>query len=297
MRTDFRPQLQKNNIPLILCGRNFKVCHGESDQYDQSGGLWNQENTDIANSIEWKLFISQKISKQPDVEVIMPVYNTPLEWVKRSINSSFNQTYSGNIKLIMIDDGSENNYYEQLKKIIESFGAKILLLRNNENIGISKSLNICLKHTTSQFIFRMDSDDAMILTRIEKQIDNFYNLSDNVAVMGTNLITSNNYKTNHPLIVTKENLLNHPSFWVINHPTVCFRGDIIRKLRYPETDKNIPEDIILWYHILHNGYQIVNIPDITLFYQEHSQGNSHKLLTLNKEQLIEYYNKLQLSFY
>ena len=293
----------KNKIPLIVCGREKKMCQG----FYEDQGLWNlensvqnvsEENTKIAQSITWNLYTPINFNKNlRSVDIIIPIYNTNFLWLKESLDSCLNQTYDNKyINIILINDGSEKKYSENLKKMVENI-PQIKLIENETNLGISKSLNKALDISTSDFVCRMDSDDIMFPTRIEKQIDSFSILSKNVAVQGTNIITSNHYKTQHPLVVTKNNLLNSPGFWVLNHPTVCFRGDIIRKLRYPETTNNLPEDIICWYHILDNNYEIVNIPDVTLFYREHSQNNSKKLLKINKDAIINYNKSFEIKMY
>jgi glycosyltransferase involved in cell wall biosynthesis len=289
---------QKNEIPLVVTSSTKKYCKGF---YDQNGGLWHKEkadssisteNTKIAASIEWRLYT--KINNDyPEVDIIMPVYRTQFDWLKQAINSCLSQRYRGKINLIIVDDSGDEIYTEKLTKLVNNHPS-IKLMINPENMGISKSLNRALLLTKSEYVFRMDSDDVMMATRLEKTIDRFQNLPSSVAVLGTNLKTDK-YMTRHPEIVTKNILLNAPNFWCINHPTVCFRGDIIRELCYPQTDTKFPEDILCWYHILEKGYEIRNIPDITLYYREHVNNNSKKLEKLNPQKLIEVYNSIDFN--
>ena len=48
-----------------------------------------------------------------DISVIMSVYNTDFNLVKRAIDSVLNQDFT-HIELLIIDDGSDNDPYNQL---------------------------------------------------------------------------------------------------------------------------------------------------------------------------------------
>ena len=47
---------------------------------------------------------------------------------------------------------------------------RILVFRNHENLGLTKSLNIGISHAKGQFIARMDADDISLPHRFETQI-------------------------------------------------------------------------------------------------------------------------------
>ena len=47
---------------------------------------------------------------------------------------------------------------------------RIIVLKNDENIGLTKSLNIGIRHAKGQFIARMDADDISLPHRFETQI-------------------------------------------------------------------------------------------------------------------------------
>ncbi len=100
------------------------------------------------------------------VSVIMSNYNTDEESLRAAIESVLNQTYE-NFEFIIIDDCSTNNSVD----IIESYrDSRIRLIKNKENIGLTKSLNVALKVARGEYIARMDSDDVCLPQRFEKQI-------------------------------------------------------------------------------------------------------------------------------
>ena len=110
---------------------------------------------------------AEKILKKDLISVVMSNYNTPINYLKESIDSVLNQTYS-NFEFIIIDDGSTD---DSLKFIKSYDDPRIKLIVNEENIGLTKSLNKGLKAAQGEFIARMDSDDICYPERFEKQIE------------------------------------------------------------------------------------------------------------------------------
>lgn len=100
------------------------------------------------------------------ISVVMSNYNTPLNYLKESIDSVLNQTYS-NFEFIIIDDGSTDDSLEFIKSYDDP---RIKLIINEENIGLTKSLNKGLDLARGEYIARMDADDICYPERFEKQI-------------------------------------------------------------------------------------------------------------------------------
>ncbi len=68
------------------------------------------------------------------VSIIIPVYNGE-KYIKESIESALNQTYT-NIEIIVVNDGSKDNTDE----ICKSYGNKIKYIKK-ENGGVATALN------------------------------------------------------------------------------------------------------------------------------------------------------------
>lgn len=110
---------------------------------------------------------AEKTLKKDLISVIMSNYNTPINYLKESIDSVLNQTYS-NFEFIIIDDGSTDDSLEFIKSYDDP---RIKLVVNKKNIGLTKSLNKGLEAAQGEFIARMDSDDICYPERFEKQIE------------------------------------------------------------------------------------------------------------------------------
>ena len=101
------------------------------------------------------------------VSVIMGNYNTPVSYLRESIDSILAQTYT-DFELIIVDDASTDDS----PAVLESYDdPRIRILYNEENLGLAKSLNRALDICRGEFVARMDSDDICLPERFEKQAD------------------------------------------------------------------------------------------------------------------------------
>lgn len=103
----------------------------------------------------------------PKISVLMGIYNCA-DTLEQAIASIQNQTYS-NWELILCEDGSTDNTYEVAQALAAS-DSRIVLLRNENNLGLNATLNRCLGAATGEYIARMDGDDECMADRFEKQV-------------------------------------------------------------------------------------------------------------------------------
>ena len=105
------------------------------------------------------------LSVEPLVSIIMSVYNSE-DYLKEAIDSILGQTYA-NLEFIIIDDASTDRSLD----IVKSYNDKrILLIKNEVNIGLAASLNKGIEIARGKYIARMDSDDISLPERCEKQV-------------------------------------------------------------------------------------------------------------------------------
>lgn len=119
------------------------------------------------------------MNNTPLVSVNMPCYNCS-KYIKQSIDSILNQTYT-NFELIIIDDGSTDNSVEVIKEFSDK---RIKLFENITNQGIVYSRNRAVENSKGKYIAILDSDDIAYPTRIEKQL-NFMESNPDFAMTGT----------------------------------------------------------------------------------------------------------------
>ncbi|OGO06384.1 MAG: hypothetical protein A2Y73_07940 [Chloroflexi bacterium RBG_13_56_8] len=101
----------------------------------------------------------------PKVSVVMSVYNGA-SYLPAAVESILGQTFS-DFEFIIVDDGST----DQTSKILQSFrDERIVLLKNNRNLGLTKSLNRGLERARGEYIARLDADDISLPERLARQV-------------------------------------------------------------------------------------------------------------------------------
>jgi glycosyltransferase involved in cell wall biosynthesis len=91
------------------------------------------------------------------VSVLMAVYNTNFNLVKRALDSVLNQTYPY-FEIIVLDDGSDNECLHKLISYTQLHQNKITFLQH-ENIGQSLSINKGIAISKGEYITILDADD------------------------------------------------------------------------------------------------------------------------------------------
>ena len=102
------------------------------------------------------------------VTVIVPVYNSENHF-DQAIQSVIDQTYR-NIQLIVVDDGSTDEFKELIKK---KYGQKLMFLTHPDGIhlGESASINLGLKFASGEYLAILRSNDFWHPTKIESQVE------------------------------------------------------------------------------------------------------------------------------
>jgi glycosyltransferase involved in cell wall biosynthesis len=89
--------------------------------------------------------------------IIIPVYNTPEELLRRCLESIVNQDYT-NFEVICINDGSTDNSLNVLNQYAEKFS--VVKVISKKNGGISSARNAGINEAaTSDYMLFIDHDD------------------------------------------------------------------------------------------------------------------------------------------
>ncbi len=215
------------------------------------------------------------------ISVIMSNFNTPEEYLREAIESVLNQTYI-DFEFIIIDDCSTDNSLEIIKTYKDE---RIVVLENDENLGITKSLNRGLKIAKGEYIARMDADDICLPERFEKQVE-YLKCNPEVVVCGTGVeLFGDGADVHNEKIVCKTipqkddfqiNLLfgNHTN---IIHPTAMFNREILvsNNIEYDERYM-YAQDYRMWVSCSSVG-ECANVPQVLLKYRVHKKAvSTHK---------------------
>lgn len=202
----------------------------------------------------------------PIVSVIMSVYNEPLSWIRQSVDSILRQSFSDFEFIIVID----SPWRDELSRLLLDYrkaDARIVLLRNDDNIGLTRSLNRGLAQASGRYVARMDADDISTTDRLLRQVD-FMESHPDVIVLGSRYQPfgrrtllgwlTNDHWVRLLDIQIKAQMLTTSCFV---HPSVLIRRSVLvdNGISYDENYRTA-QDYRLWEQ-LHNLGPFANLPD------------------------------------
>lgn len=104
------------------------------------------------------------------VTVICSCYNHA-RFVTESVRSVLNQSHK-NIQLIIVDDYSIDDSVSVIEKFICNF-PQIIFIKNESNLGVTKSFNNAMKFVEGEFIIDLAADDILLPNCVQIQLEAF----------------------------------------------------------------------------------------------------------------------------
>lgn len=231
------------------------------------------------------------------ISIIIPMYNAE-KYIKRCLESIFEQTYK-NIEIVIVDDGSTDNSYNICKKY-EQQNKKIKLFHKKNN-GVSSARNYGLKKCTGKYLCFVDSDDYIekyYIQQLYKAIkDNNTKISQcAINIVDDNLKKINNKGYSHSFITNGKKLIidtfNNEEIGNIVLWNKMYERSLFNNIQFPN-GKNY-EDEFITYKILYKENRISIIPDKLYNYRKHINSITNSKYTLKNleglEALIEKIN-------
>lgn len=201
----------------------------------------------------------------PKVTVLLAVHNGG-SYLREAIRSIVSQEH-GDFEFLIIDDASTDGSAEILDSCND---ARIRRVRNNDNVGLTVSLNKGLSLARGEYVARMDSDDVSLPQRLSRQVE-FLEAHPEVGLCGTwvEIIGETagqvwKYPTEPDLIKCRL-LFESP----LAHPSVMMRKAALAKagLSYDPRFRRA-QDYDLWARAVRH-FPIANVPEVLMRYRIH----------------------------
>ena len=222
------------------------------------------------------------------VSICIPCYNSS-RFIIKTLNSVQKQSYK-NIELIVIDDDSSDFTFELIQEWARGKNW-VSIFKNESNLGIVKTANKLLEHSNGDYIQFLGHDDILLENKIEKQIKFFQELSEEVAMIYSNVsIIDEDDK-----IIEKDYLAYQGydsenmqydditarllSFNFIPAISVLIKSGCLKKMG-PFDESLSFEDLDMWLRISLN-YKIEYFPQITALYRR----NKNSLMNDNESRI------------
>lgn len=226
------------------------------------------------------------------VSLLICSHNTPAKFLRPCIDSIKHQRGSFVIEVVWVNDGSDALHTAILKKMLDelertSRDITVRLVTFPSNRGVAASLAVGVEMCSHKRIARMDSDDIMILNRLEKQMA-WLDEHPEAVVVGAQMLMfedqdpARQRTTSHPALITIESLRKSSSppsnlRWIMNHPTLMFRKSAVMDVGNYDLDMDGIEDYDLEMRLLRKFGSLHNMQDVLVLYRLHpNQVTSQK---------------------
>lgn len=185
------------------------------------------------------------------ISVVIPMYNAS-ETILSSLESVLNQSYTGKVEIIIVNDGSTDDSLEKVSDYVLKNRLDHVLIIDKENGGASSSRNAGMKIAKGDFIALLDSDDEWEKEKLQIQVELLFANPD-ISLLGCN---RNSEKFNrffftkfNRLTVMTSRLLLYKNFFPT--PTVIFRRNILDKIGFFDENQKYSEEGNYWLRICH----------------------------------------------
>jgi glycosyltransferase involved in cell wall biosynthesis len=181
----------------------------------------------------------------PLVSVLLSVHNDA-PFLGAAVDSVFHQT-SRDLELVVVDDASTDETPELLSRIADR---RFVLLRNDEQLGLARSLNRALDQAKGRYVARLDADDIALPQRLERQLARI-RATPPVGIVGSSVVdltTDGRQGRTHVMPAGSTPLRWHALFSSpFFHPTVLVDRHVLEEhgLRYDPSYLE-SEDYDLW---------------------------------------------------
>lgn len=203
------------------------------------------------------------ITNNPSISVVMSVYKEPLSWIQETIDSILLQTFS-DFEFIIINDNPNDDKLQYFLQENKDKDGRIIIVKNEKNIGLTKSLNKGIALARGKYIARMDADDIAYPIRFEKQFS-FLETHNDIGVLGSSVDffgTRNGFQ----LAIFHHNNMYLFLESCFAHPTVMIRRELFKQFSYDESIR-FAQDYDLWERMYSSGIRFANIETPLLKYR------------------------------
>ncbi|WP_297417352.1 glycosyltransferase [Clostridium sp.] len=159
LKTAVSNKLNKRPLLMNVYDNNQDIQSIDVINYDDIGNdIFLKQQKEYTK--EEILKIISGFEKKPLISVIMPIYQPPIKWLTKAIESLQEQYYD-NWELCAVDDGSKDGRGFSLLKAMSESDPRIRIVKSEINGGISSASNISLEMCQGEYTALIDQDDEI----------------------------------------------------------------------------------------------------------------------------------------
>lgn len=174
------------------------------------------------------------------ISVVIPCYNAE-DYIHETLDSVIGQTldFRGNIELVLVDDGSQDETLEICKRYEKKYPDNIIVI-HQQNQGQATARNVGLQYATGKYVNFLDADDTLWKNTFSNVINFFeihYSEIDLVAFpmyffgrkTGNHLL---NYKFKESMVVNLDEYWDYPQ---LSASSAVFKRTLFDKFEFDTT--------------------------------------------------------------
>lgn len=208
------------------------------------------------------------------ISIIVPVYNVE-NYIKDCFQSIVNQTYTGPMECLFIDDCGTDKSIEVLKGSMAEYDGPInmRLLHHEKNRGLSAARNTGISCSQGEYIFFLDSDDQLYPGSISCLARAAMDAKLPDLILGSYQVNIpdhviNRFKYKYEVLDNHLQIVNaflKGDLYCMAHNKLI-RHDFISKNQLYFKEGIIHEDNLWSFQSYHLAQKVVTIPEQTYYY-------------------------------
>lgn len=200
-----------------------------------------------------------------DITVLIAAHNEE-EYIEQTLQSICDQEYPGQVEVVVIDDGSQDNTYQIAKMFAVKCAGQIVVkpLRVEKNGGKANALNLGLRHATHELLITIDADTSLYYKALENLVSNLLAGPENTAAVAGTVLVHNSRKS---LITKMQEWDYFHGIAVIKRIQSLFQGTLVAQGAFSVYRKEaieaiggwpntVGEDIVLTWALQEKGFRV-----------------------------------------
>lgn len=168
-----------------------------------------QDNFSRIDNISPELVYSDCEDIMPLISIVVPTYNS--SFIEEALKSAINQLECPIYEIVVVDNCSDQHYYERLLSFVNNANSKrIRVFRNPTNIGMVGNWNMCIKLARATELVFLHSDD-MFPSNTLSLLWKFHNQVEvNACILARHSVINENGTELSPANVFKKTICLRP---------------------------------------------------------------------------------------
>lgn len=213
-----------------------------------------------------------KFDYQPKISIIVPTYNTPLDFLNEMIDTVINQSYF-NWELCIADGSDEDNPAKQRIKEYAENDSRIRVNWLQQNYGIAENTNKALELATGDYVGLFDHDDLLTPDLLFEIVASLQEIKHDIIYTDedkydnkTKKFVDPNFKPDFSIdLFRSHNYITH--FFVV-------KTEIIKEINGFRSEFDGSQDYDLMFRCIEKAQSIHHIPKILYHWRMHDASTA-----------------------